>query len=136
MIKKNYYFLIALAVGLVGCNYIAEKRGDDLMTIDTEQLSQGIRSKALYVFDNNTPEVFAKNHIPTAVHMNPREPELSLFPSDKQSKLVFYCKNTWCMASHKGARVALENGYPNAYVYAEGIDGWIEAGQPVETVTQ
>ena len=68
--------------------------------------------------------------------MNPREPDLSLFPSDKKSQLVFYCKNTWCMASHKGAQVALENGYPNSYVYAEGIDGWIDAGQPVENIKQ
>lgn len=132
----RYSLVLLLAATLMGCHYMSEKHDNDLMTIDTEQLSQGIKTKSLYVFDNNTPEVYAKNHIPTAVHMNPREPDLSMFPHNKQSKLVFYCKNTWCMASHQGARVALDNGYPNTYVYADGIDGWIEAGQPVESAAE
>lgn len=136
MLKTKWFWLVVVTIGFVGCSYIGEKNAEDLKTIDTSQLAQGIQDKTLHVFDNNTPEVFSKNHIPTAVHMNPREPDLNLFPQDKQSKLVFYCKNTWCMASHKGAQVALEQGYPNSYVYAEGIDGWIEAGQPIESVTE
>lgn len=132
MLRQWGWIVVVFLLGLTACNYLGEKSAEDLKTIDTEQLAQGITEKALFVFDNNTPEVFAKNHIPTAVHMNPREPDMSLFPQDKQSKLVFYCKNTWCMASHKGAQVALEKGYPNVYVYADGIDGWLEAGQPVE----
>ncbi len=124
------YLAIALCLGFMACSSVAK---EELPTISTGDLAAGIAAKSLMVIDNNTPEIFAKNHIPTAVHMDPRNPDLKLFPTDKDAKLVFYCKNTWCMASHAGARHALKAGYKNAHVYPDGIDGWIKAGQRVES---
>ncbi len=51
-------------------------------------------------------------------------------PSDKSSKLVFYCANQKCGASHQAAKRAMENGYTNVAVLPEGIAGWKQAGQP------
>ena len=51
-------------------------------------------------------------------------------PADKSSKLVFYCANQKCSASHQAAKRAMENGYTNVAVLPEGIAGWKQAGQP------
>lgn len=124
-----------LVLSVVGCNYISEKMSEDLKTISTQELAQGIANKTLLVFDNNSPKVYQKNHIPTAVHLDPRSPDASLLPPDKNAKLIFYCKNEWCMSSHVGARFAIEQGYGESYVYSQGIDGWIEAGQPTQSAS-
>jgi len=125
--------LFAAVFSMAACNFASGDAAKDLKTISTVQLADGIKSKGLYVFDNNRVSVFEEHHIPTAVNMNPRDPDASVLPADKNAKLVFYCMNTMCRASHKGANFAVEQGYPNTYVYGDGIEGWIEAGQPVVT---
>ena len=55
---------------------------------------------------------------------------VSELPADKSSKLVFYCANQKCSASHQAALRAMENGYTNVAVLPEGIAGWKQAGQP------
>lgn len=122
--------LMALIVGATACSEVGKVK---LATITTEELSTGIADKSLFVVDNNTPEIFAKNHIVTAQHMDPRQLDQQRLPANKDAKLVFYCKNTWCMASHAGARQALELGYKNSRVYPDGIDGWIKAGKQIES---
>ncbi len=37
------------------------------------------------------------------------------------------------MASHEAARRAVGMGYAKVLVMTDGIDGWVRAGQPVET---
>ena len=49
-------------------------------------------------------------------------------PTDKTSKLVFYCGNTKCMASHDAARKAAKAGYKDVAVMSDGIIGWKDAG--------
>jgi rhodanese-related sulfurtransferase len=53
-------------------------------------------------------------------------------PAAKNTKLVFYCANTSCMASHGAARRAVGAGYTDVSVMADGIMGWDAAGQPRE----
>lgn len=36
------------------------------------------------------------------------------------------------MASHEAARVAVKAGYKNVSVMADGIQGWVEAGQATQ----
>ncbi len=56
-------------------------------------------------------------------------------PAAKDSKLVFYCANTQCTASHAAAQRALEAGYTDVNVLPDGLMGWKKAGQPTATVT-
>ncbi len=56
--------------------------------------------------------------------------DIKELPADKDSKLVFYCANQKCGASHQAAKRAMENGYTNVAVLPEGISGWKQAGQP------
>jgi rhodanese-related sulfurtransferase len=51
-------------------------------------------------------------------------------PPARNAKLVFYCANTHCMASHSAARRAVKAGYTDVSVMADGIMGWDAAGQP------
>lgn len=51
-------------------------------------------------------------------------------PASKDSKLVFYCANTQCKASHAAAQRALEAGYTDVSVLPDGLLGWKKSGQP------
>ncbi|MFL5320444.1 MAG: rhodanese-like domain-containing protein [Myxococcaceae bacterium] len=51
-------------------------------------------------------------------------------PQSKDSKLVFYCANSKCGASHQAAKKAIEAGYSDVSVLPVGLMGWKEAGQP------
>jgi len=53
-------------------------------------------------------------------------------PPDKSAKLVFYCADTQCTASHEAARRAIGAGYTDVSVMSDGIEGWVDAGKPVE----
>lgn len=79
-------------------------------------------------------ESFRKNHgiIPGAVLLtHSRKYDVAReLPAEKDRKLVFYCANTKCLASHAAARKALEAGYTDVNILPEGLLGWKEAGQP------
>jgi len=109
------------------------KAAEEFTFISTEDLAKGIQDKSLVVVDCNLPETYQKGHIPSAVHMNSSQPDANVLPKDKNSNLVFYCKNPKCMASHEGARFAVTQGYTKVRVYPLGIDGWEQAGMKVET---
>ncbi|MCB9526558.1 MAG: rhodanese-like domain-containing protein [Myxococcales bacterium] len=83
------------------------------------------------VIDANKAETFAKNHVPGAVHMRYDAMKAAALPQAKDAKLVFYCYNESCKASHKAAMAAIEMGYTQVYVYAGGIEGWMKAGLKV-----
>lgn len=52
----------------------------------------------------------------------------------KTSKLVFYCYNEQCSASHAAAKRARENGFADVAVLGAGIMGWKAAGKPLAQV--
>ena len=106
--------------------------GEGFKFISTEDLSKGIQEKNVSVVDCNSDESYKKGHIPSAVHMDVMSPDIKVLPSDKNTALVFYCKNPHCSASHDGARFAVKQGYKNVRVYPLGIDGWVKAGMKVE----
>ncbi len=135
MKNRAYLFYFLLFLGLIGFYSISSSihAADELSFISTEELAKGIKEKNIFVVDCNTPEIYEKGHIPTAIHMNSSNPDLKLLPKDKKSALVFYCKNPRCMASHEGANFAKQKGYTNVRVYSLGIDGWQKAGMTIET---
>lgn len=53
-------------------------------------------------------------------------------PSDKAEKLVFYCANEKCTASHTAAERAIEAGYTDVSVMTDGIKGWKDSGFTTE----
>ena len=80
---------------------------------------------SLYIFDANVSEIRARfGVILNAKLLGSRDYDLSILPADKDAKLVFYCANTKCMASHEAARRALKAGYTDVSVMVDGIVGW------------
>jgi rhodanese-related sulfurtransferase len=59
---------------------------------------------------------------------------LSELPADHASKLVFYCSNEHCGASHVAASKARAAGYRDVAVLPAGIAGWRGAGKPVASL--
>ena len=87
--------------------------------------------KAVPVDANGKETRTSQGVIPGAVLLtSSSQYAVSELPADKSSKLVFYCANQKCGASHAAARRAMENGYTNVAVLPEGIAGWKQAGQP------
>jgi len=54
-------------------------------------------------------------------------------PANKDAKLVFYCANTHCKASHAAAQRAVQAGYTDVNVLPDGLLGWKKAGQATST---
>jgi rhodanese-related sulfurtransferase len=130
LFTAGLFLIVAAGTACRDANKTAE---EEFGVVSTEELSNGIKNRTLMVFDNNTPELYQKKHIPSAVFMDHNDPDPNLLPADKDAKLVFYCKNTRCIASHEGARFAKSQGYTQVRVYPLGIDGWEKAGMPLES---
>ncbi len=70
---------------------------------------------------------YDKSHIPTAISI----PDMSFdelkgqLPEDKNALLVFYCGGLNCKLSHKSAARAIDMGYTNVKVFAEGYPAWV-----------
>lgn len=57
--------------------------------------------------------------------------EISKILPKKEALIVTYCSNLECPASHKLYTRLQSLGYTNLIEYPEGIQGWLEAGNPV-----
>jgi rhodanese-related sulfurtransferase len=85
------------------------------------------------VFDANSPATFAEHHVPGATWVDYDAVAAESLPTDHATALVFYCGNEQCHASHVAANTAIDLGFTDVSVMGAGIDGWVAAGQPVET---
>lgn len=90
---------------------------------------------ALYVFDANTEKTRKEDGIIPGAKLLPSASQYdakATLPADKGARLVFYCANTECTASHTAAKKAAEAGYTNVQVMSDGIQGWKKAGKKTE----
>ena len=108
--------------------------------VHVNELEQWLKTDTanVHVFDANNDDTRKANGlIPSAVALpSSSHYDVASLPSDKNSKLVFYCANTDCMASHDAAKLALKSGYTNVYVMTDGIQGWKKAGKPTQKFAQ
>ncbi|MFZ5441814.1 MAG: rhodanese-like domain-containing protein [Myxococcota bacterium] len=96
------------------------------------EVASWTRAKKAVPVDANGAETRASQGvIPGAVLLTSSSKyDVKELPASKDTKLVFYCANQKCGASHAAARRALENGYTDVAVLPDGIMGWKQAGQP------
>src|SRR3954469_1662386 len=103
--------LVALPLSALACSKSApEKSGDGTsakaeafgrLTVDEVQAKMADAKAgklALYIFDNNGQERFAKGHVPGAKWAKPDTISANTLPADKSATLVFYCGNEQCGA--------------------------------------
>ncbi|MCI0570981.1 MAG: rhodanese-like domain-containing protein [Myxococcaceae bacterium] len=96
-------------------------------------------AKKTHVVDANTADFRAKNGvIPGAILLtsSARYDAAKELPAAKAEKLVFYCANQKCGASHQAAARAMEAGYTDVSVLPVGLTGWKDAGQKVASLPQ
>jgi hypothetical protein len=67
-------------------------RADPYRTVSADQVQRMIGAGDVRVLDANSADVYAKSHLPGAVHIGARS-LASLLPADKAARLVFYCAN-------------------------------------------
>lgn len=99
--------------------------------VTVAELASLTKDKKATPIDANSKQTREKDGvIPGAVMLtSSSQYELKELPADKASKLVFYCANQKCGASHAAAKRAMENGYTDVAVLPDGIAGWKSAGQ-------
>jgi hypothetical protein len=66
---------------------------DPFGRLTVDQVERRLGRPSVYVFDGNTSETYAENHLPGAVRINHKDITASVLPSDKDVTLIFYCMN-------------------------------------------
>jgi rhodanese-related sulfurtransferase len=105
--------------------------------IHVDQLVADLKDGHAVVLDANNPETRAKEGIIPGAKLLSSSGGYDLakeVPGPKNTEVVFYCANAKCMASHGAAQRAVDAGYTNVKVLADGIQGWKKAGHPTEKV--
>lgn len=105
-----------------------------IKSVTPDELEKELSKTA--VLDANNPMTRKKyGKIPGAILLtSSSDYKMDELPKDKTKPLVFYCSNTYCGASKKGAKRALLAGYSDVSVLPVGVKGWKEAGKKTETV--
>ena len=129
--------LFALVLALGAASIAAESTDEkSLHTVTVDQLA-ALRTtgKAVIVDANNGDTRETYGVIPGAILLSHYEKYdvAKELPRDHTEKLVFYCANEKCTASHKAAARATEAGYTDVSVLPAGIMGWKSSGQPTDT---
>ena len=64
---------------------------DPFVSLTVDQVSDLISKHDVKVFDNNSLDRFKESHVPTAKWVDFKDVKPSDLPSEKETKLVFYC---------------------------------------------
>lgn len=122
--------IIAILITILSKAYALE----NMTTLTPQQVYAEIQNhKNVSIYDVNPQKIYNQSHLPTAKNISYTDFENQL-PLDKQAKIIFYCMNEMCTASHSAAKAAASKGYKNVFRMPSGIKGWIEAKLPTESV--
>jgi len=107
---------------------------DHFKAIHVSDLAQWMSQNptGVYVLDANNEKVRTKEGVIPGAHILSSYDKYSVdkeLPPDHSTKLVFYCANTMCSASHAAANKAFHAGYKDVSVMVDGIQGWKKAGK-------
>ena len=90
-----------------------------LKTVTKDEVAAMLRASDVTIIDARDAESFSAGHIDGAINFGQAN-----LPTDKNTKLVFYCGGTMCPAAAKAAKKAAEQGYKNIMVYSGGWADW------------
>lgn len=134
--KKFLFFAIVMVFTAINLPSFA-KEDLKIETISAGTLKKMIDDEAAFLLiDARRTEDFKDEHIETAISLPATDVNaktLTEVAPDIHHKLVFYCQNLKCQASHIAASKAIGAGYKYIYVYSYGIDNWKEKGFPTVT---
>jgi rhodanese-related sulfurtransferase len=90
--------------------------------------------QSLTLVDALPESYYLQQHLPGAINLVEADVNAlaaELLP-DRSATVVTYCSNPSCQNSKAVARRLEALGYTDVRVYADGIQDWVEAGNPVE----
>ena len=114
-----------------------EKPESEAAVVNTLGLKTLIGSGVpLTVVDARSGKYDDGKRIPGALSLNSesKPEEVAKVLPNKEALIVTYCANLQCPASAALSKHLKSLGYTNLIEYPEGIQGWIEAGNPVKSV--
>jgi rhodanese-related sulfurtransferase len=103
--------------------------------INRESLWQKMERGDEFVFvDALAPISYAASHLPGAISIPPDDvtARAKRRIPDRDREIVVYCGSPTCDSSLVVANRLIELAYRNVFHYAEGKQGWVEAGLPLE----
>jgi Rhodanese-like domain len=71
----------------------AARAGEPLRLISVDDVERQLGTPGFHVYDANGLPIFAKGHVPGAVHVSYRTLSEKDLPADRDARLVFYCKD-------------------------------------------
>lgn len=87
--------------------------------------------------DARSAEAFQKGHIPKAIHLPPAQMETwidqMLETVAAEQPIVAYCSNRQCHLAQQLMEHLQLAGFEKVFHFEEGIQGWIQAGYPLES---
>lgn len=104
-----------------------------LKSVSPAELHQLVQDNRVTAIDVNSPQSWARAHVPGALNLDPAGYDEKSLPADKDALLVFYCSNPLCRKAPNAARRAKKMGYRNVHVMSAGISGWLDAKLPTES---
>ncbi|MCL2012234.1 MAG: rhodanese-like domain-containing protein [Cystobacterineae bacterium] len=122
------WFILSLAASL-GCSKVLSN-GTETEDVGVAKMDAWLKAGEVTPVDVNVEEVRREYGVlPGAVFLEfSSNYELALLPKDKLRRLVFYCLDKRCTASHVAARRARNFGHKEVYIMSGGIKAWKEAG--------
>ena len=105
--------------------------------ITRDELRAAIDAGTVTVVDALGGQYYAQQHLPGAVALVEDDvaPRAADLLPDKGAAIVTYCSNPSCPNSQRVADRLTALGYRNVRKYREGIQDWVEAGLPVESLS-
>jgi rhodanese-related sulfurtransferase len=110
-------------------------------TIHADDLANSMEdpSSHVKVYDANLADTRQRFGVIDGAHLLSSYDQYNVakeLPADKNARVVFYCFDKRCMASHAAARRAIDAGYKDVSVMCDGIVGWRLMGAPIHQVTE
>jgi rhodanese-related sulfurtransferase len=132
---KQFIFILTFAAAAVFA--ASPAKASKHANLNTPALQAILRSEVPVVLLDARPAKFAETgRIPKAQYLSDRasdEQASKLIPS-KNSLIITYCSNEDCPLSVDLSKHLNKLGYVNTLEYAEGMDGWVKAGNPAEPI--
>ncbi|MEE9594580.1 MAG: rhodanese-like domain-containing protein, partial [Candidatus Hydrothermarchaeales archaeon] len=101
-------------------------------TITAFELKEMMDNEGDFILvDFRSSIVYERERIPSAVHMHLGQLEENLSEFDRSKTIVVYCSSENCMSSQKAAVILSKAGF-DVLEFEAGIDGWKQAGFPIE----
>jgi thiosulfate/3-mercaptopyruvate sulfurtransferase len=132
---------------IIAINFAREMMDGGYKAVNAADLKNWVEAKKDMLIVDTMPfeASYKKQHVPNALQMEFPIPEMKeiddtkkaefvkLLGPNKDRLLVFYCGFTECTRSHNAAMWAVKLGYTNVCRFPGGIEGWAQAGYPVES---